>query len=396
MIVDLSTSVSAAVSRPNLRDPRLGYYRVGDTVHANKVPALLDGTRRNIHPEWRFNNEVFDHWNWTVEPLESLDELYRQRAQELRDRYDYFVLMYSGGSDCDNILHTCLKHKIHIDEIVTSFPISAPGEPNPNDYSEYNVKSEWYYCIQPKLDWIAKNHPKIKITVNDWAKTVQSFKIADDYLLDCSHNVSPYSRQRWSFDLVSSILNAVDKKSTVGIIRGVEKPKICFHNNAYRLYFLDIPLYNNMIHDDDLSNTHHVGQESFYWSPDSCKILTKQAHALVNFFESVPNFRTYVTWPTKSSVYRQWYETSTRAIIYPELDLNFFQVAKPGLHQMNGWDRLISQMDLLDVIINNEKENRRFLEANVDHKYFNDLTVSLDFVGFISGMYPIKIVNPHT
>jgi hypothetical protein len=44
---------------------RLGYYRVGDAVHLNKISALIDGTKRNIHPEWVFNNDVFDTVDWT-------------------------------------------------------------------------------------------------------------------------------------------------------------------------------------------------------------------------------------------------------------------------------------------------------------------------------------------
>jgi hypothetical protein len=51
MLIDTSAS---------LRNPELGYYQVGSTIHTGKAMALIDGTNRNIHPEWKFNNEVFD------------------------------------------------------------------------------------------------------------------------------------------------------------------------------------------------------------------------------------------------------------------------------------------------------------------------------------------------
>ena len=47
-----------------VQNPELGYYQVGEVKHVGKISALIDGTARNIHPEWNFNNEVFDHYDW--------------------------------------------------------------------------------------------------------------------------------------------------------------------------------------------------------------------------------------------------------------------------------------------------------------------------------------------
>ena len=67
-------------------NPKLGYYTVGQTRHYIKPQALIAATKNNQFPEWNFNRNVFDVYSWHQEPEISLKELYRIRAQQLRDR----------------------------------------------------------------------------------------------------------------------------------------------------------------------------------------------------------------------------------------------------------------------------------------------------------------------
>ena len=85
---------------------RLGCYRVGDLKFYSKLEAIEMHTRTGIHPHWDFNEAVFSSYDWTVEPEENILELYRQRAQQLRDKYDYIILIYSGGADSETILQS--------------------------------------------------------------------------------------------------------------------------------------------------------------------------------------------------------------------------------------------------------------------------------------------------
>jgi hypothetical protein len=78
---------------------KLGVYRVGDLKFYSKLQAIEMSTKTGIHLHWDFNEAVFDSYDWTVEPKDSLVELYRQRAQQLRNKYDYIILAYSGGAD---------------------------------------------------------------------------------------------------------------------------------------------------------------------------------------------------------------------------------------------------------------------------------------------------------
>ena len=78
---------------------KLGYYMVGDQRHYIKPQALIAGTQSNQFPEWDFNRAVFDDYVWHTEPELDLQALYRMRAQQLRDQYDYIRLEVSGGGD---------------------------------------------------------------------------------------------------------------------------------------------------------------------------------------------------------------------------------------------------------------------------------------------------------
>ena len=86
------------------QNPKLGYYTVGNKKFYNKPEALVEATKTGHFPEWDFNNDVFGQQNWTQEPETPLKELYRIRAQQLRNTYDYIRIEASGGGDscCSN------------------------------------------------------------------------------------------------------------------------------------------------------------------------------------------------------------------------------------------------------------------------------------------------------
>ena len=66
-----------------LNDPdRFGYYCVGNLRTYSKLEAIELHQRTGHHPEWCFNEAVFNSYDWKVEPQLPLQELYRQRAQQ--------------------------------------------------------------------------------------------------------------------------------------------------------------------------------------------------------------------------------------------------------------------------------------------------------------------------
>ena len=82
-----------------------GYYTVGGIKMYSQIEAVEISNKLDLPIKWHFNDEVFSSLDWTVEPTETLAELYKKRCEQLREKYDYLVLYYSGGADSDNILN---------------------------------------------------------------------------------------------------------------------------------------------------------------------------------------------------------------------------------------------------------------------------------------------------
>jgi hypothetical protein len=371
----------------------LGYYQVGEVIHTSKVRALIDATERNMHPEWKFNPHIFDYYNWNIEPAESLYELYRQRAVQIRQKYDYVMLLYSAGADSQTMLDSFLDNGLHVDEILVLWPKSMEKlyTPDNTNFDPLNTLSEWDFTVKPKLDWLAKHHPKIKITVHDWAEDVLDYKVEDGYVMERGHNVTPFYLHRNSFYHIPSVQKVLEKYSNPGIILGIDKPRICWKDDEYRLYFLDIIPAGMGPQNDRRLRKSKLHLEFFYWSPDGCKILAKQAHALVKFFESVPSFKHYITWPITNSRNRTWYESTVKAVIYPRYDLGLFQANK--FEEMSvGYDQFLFALGKKDQVMGITNENFSFLQRLIDPKFFNEVHGKTVFTGFVAGMYPIKPV----
>ena len=92
-----------------------GFWSVGNNfVTTNKVEAIQEANRRNLHIEWNFNQDILDKVDWFQEPQVDLYELYKQRALQIREKFDYLVLLFSGGSDSVCILKTFLENNISL------------------------------------------------------------------------------------------------------------------------------------------------------------------------------------------------------------------------------------------------------------------------------------------
>ena len=136
------------------QNPKLGYYQVGNQIYYSKVQALMEGTKTNQFPQWNFNNEVFGKQTWTVEPEVNLRELYRLRAQQLRDKYDYIRIECSGGGDSAQVVYNFLLNNIHVDEILFRYP--KAGERNidkdPFNFRVENHLSEYEFATRPLVE----------------------------------------------------------------------------------------------------------------------------------------------------------------------------------------------------------------------------------------------------
>ena len=103
-----------------------GYWEAGGHYFFSKVECLRYASAiKDYNVRFHYNDDFYSVLNVRQEPTETLKELYKRRAQQLRDKYDYLILSYSGGSDSFNILNTFLNNNIKLDCVATSYPIQA-------------------------------------------------------------------------------------------------------------------------------------------------------------------------------------------------------------------------------------------------------------------------------
>jgi hypothetical protein len=146
-----------------------GYYTVGNKIFNFKFNALVESTRTGTEVKWHFHEDIFSKMSWRSRDSVGLDQLYKIRAQQIRDKYDYVVLAFSGGADSHQILKTFIKHNIKLDELIVDWSIKHVDKIlNVNNSTDpSNFYSEWELCIKPTLEWVRINCPDIKISLLD-------------------------------------------------------------------------------------------------------------------------------------------------------------------------------------------------------------------------------------
>lgn len=311
----------------------LGYYICGGVEFSSKVDACLYGKTINKPVEWIFHNDEFLRYNWNIEPTETLDQLYDKRARELREKYDYIILSFSGGSDTNNILESFIRQGLHIDEVVTNHITSATKSTtvlNPNIKDSWNFAAEHDLQAVPRLKYIQEKCPRTKITVLDVSEVVlNSMNVFDDvdWVLHRNDHLSIGQLFRYNYFHFGEIKKQFDKNLKIGLIVGLDKPKLVIKgDNNFYIYFPDSVVNITTINDfnQDYSN---LTTELFYWGKETLPMLAKQAHTVKRWLETNPQFQQYWKSSTFATV-RTHQEQLLRNLIYTTWDDNWFQVNK--------------------------------------------------------------------
>lgn len=273
----------------------LGYYVVDGKHFYSKSRAIYESSVTGKKIEWYFNNEVWEHFsknNLHTLGKTSLDHLYKRRAQQLRDNYDYLILNYSGGPDSHNVLMTFINNNIHLDEVYVKYSNSVDSKlytPNRTVTGAENLFSEWDFCIKPTLEWLAKEHPNIKIKIDDVFKDDPESKLNDDTFFTTGHFLGAFEiiRQRTFSD---SLIAQSNNNKKVCEIYGIDKPCVFSEDNQFYLFFVDNA--SNVVAKDtkERLSMHNV-TELFYWSPDMPEIVFEQSYRLLEHFKKFPELK---------------------------------------------------------------------------------------------------------
>jgi hypothetical protein len=256
--------------------------------------------------------------------------LYKQRAQQLRDTYDYLVLYYSGGADSHNILRTFIDNNIKIDEICVKWPKQLIDgnfyTPNTFDISARNYWSEWNYAVKPTLEWISKHNTDIKITIKDYAESIDKLNI--------DSIISKLNFIRGGGILLNSVISDSDtvitnKNKKITHIYGIDKPLLYMEDTRIYMFFSDVCLDQAGRGDIDPNNT-----ECFYWSPDFPELPFEQAYQLSLYYKLNPAMQKFI-WgdnlktAEEKSIANQFQTELARTLLYDNWD-NRFQADKPS------------------------------------------------------------------
>jgi len=253
-----------------------------------KYYSKFDALRSKNEISLYFYDKEFLEFDWKIEPKETLSELYKLRAQQLRDKYEYLILAYSGGIDSTNMLEAFYYNNIHIDEIIMVGAFSQDSYYG----SDENHNGEIYHNCIPTLQMM--NLKNTKITYHDYSKlfdTPEKFVSYNDidkkYIVVDTHFSIHY---RWWE--TSSLLNFDNNKKKKSIIFGIDKPNFSINDYKPNFSINDSKhfLSFNALAVSDYGNYplckeyNDINREFFYWTPDMPKILSKQLHLLSNFY----------------------------------------------------------------------------------------------------------------
>lgn len=313
-----------------------GFYEVGDSFLARgikkfhyKIDALVYATKTHESVKWNFHDDVWSKFPTEIPISTSLKQLYKKRAQQLRDSYDYLILFYSGGSDSWTIFKTFIDNNLFVDEIYIRWPIKAIQgnkivyHPNTEDTSAYNFLSEWDFVILKDIEWIRKVSPKTKITIYDWTEDISP--ITEKEFFVTNHHISLWNIKRFSTQghLEKKML---DIGKRVAIIFGIDKPLIKKLHDGFYMHFSD-----NFVGLAFTDGFRESKVEYFYWTPDMPEIVVAQAQNVVynilkksNYSEIFNIFNNL----HKSENFR-YYNDLVKSICFRDYDLTKFQSDKP-------------------------------------------------------------------
>jgi hypothetical protein len=217
-----------------------------------------------------------------VEPPGTLDFWYGQRAKQIREEYDYVIMMCSGGSDSNNALYSFLNHGHKVDEIIAGAPLSGlkNWKVNVNDKSYENIISETFLAQLPFLKLVSQSHPDIKITIHDFFEDMLNLT-PDEWIYECSsHWLHAPASARNSLEKFKHIKDLAEAGKKVAVVYGIDKPILCRGKQGH----ISSVFYDSAV---NIVTPHFKGNKYpsvesvlFYYSPDMPELLIKQAHDL--------------------------------------------------------------------------------------------------------------------
>ena len=260
---------------------KFGYYSVGEFKTYSKFEAILLAQNSAKPVIWHFNDLVFSSYDWTKEPAESITDIYARRARQIREKYDYLVLMYSGGADSTNVLRTFIDNGILIDEICSVHEYEGI-----KDRHGYHT-GEILNSAIPLVKDLIPNGSKTRYRLVDSSQhqydalTSLSVDQRDEsyYEYNIANNLANLKRLRVR-EYIEDYKKIIDSGKRLCLVWGEAKPQTRWSAKQQCHEFVFEEQSYDMIGNVTYQRENHPGyhDEMFYHSADCPELIAKQAH----------------------------------------------------------------------------------------------------------------------
>ena len=249
------------------------YYDTEKNIYLTQLDAVAaKKTGKNIF--FYYYDKEFSQIDWTIEPLEPLEQLYKERAQKIRDENEYLILCYSGGVDSTNILETFYYNNIHIDELIMVGAFSQDSYKG----SDENHNGDVYHNCQNTLKNM--NLPNTKLSYYDyteWFNNPNNFSLIREYGNEWTKYIGAWKsvHHLWWHDLKTFV--GKNNKKQSAYIMGSDKPEYFnYPKPHFKISDLSFNDYGS------LYNNENFKRVNFYTDPDpiAIKIMAKQNHII--------------------------------------------------------------------------------------------------------------------
>lgn len=316
----------------------IGEWRVNGESFFVKSQALLRATELGAEVSYHYYDEIYASVDVTGLGRIPLGMLYKQRALQLRESYDYLILNYSGGADSRNILNTFLANNIKLDCVFVKWPLRIVGKniyPITNNTDHRNFLCEWDLVIKPDLDMLRSKHPEIRIEVEDWTHDLGQSSFVDR-MFDGLQQFT-YMTNMVRVPSCSRIEREMaDQGKKVAAIHGIDKPVFgMLPDGRCYMRFLDTA---TTVCPPRPHNPN--GTEYFYWSPDMPNIPFEQCFAVMRWCRTNPRSKHLfdafegndhllsLTGHERAERFNKQ-QHIIKWLIYPNYDPTIFQAEKP-------------------------------------------------------------------
>ena len=289
MLFDAPPRISLnKLSRHIMNKDYLGYYVVGDYKVYSKIEALEYSHRVGKPVRWVYNDHIFRRHPWHINTHKDIRQLYKERAEQLREKYDYLIILYSGGADSFTIMKSFFDNDIHVDEVVNLSTFG--GEKSWDAIFDREVKE----VAIPETKKFLTGNTETKHTILDLTDIIKKIYEKDDnkfdFVYNCNHCFGPHMLARSYYKDVPHWKKLIEQGKTVCWISGHDRPAIAYDqtNDKYFVQYSDTidmgsagPLHQRR-------NIREENFELFYWSPDATDLQTRQCHILINYLRNPP------------------------------------------------------------------------------------------------------------